>query len=441
MESLTFPWPSNPVYRRHISIDFTIPELDAVKEGVAPERYYVPLSLLRKWPPLLRLDCRNGAGEPIPLLTRQQNGIVDSALLVALAESALAGSDFSVDDVRDSLIELATSKDRREASRALLSVVPPPKLGDTTPLQEKLAEDRVFTEIAGGLRDNTLLWLRVEGKPGDREIVKFAYDIPMRGRVQAWSPAAFGLRSFRLRFETPHLGTSGSYHLLISAPAPLVVADSEVLIREPLTPAGQPDQARIIGRCSARERECEEQVATGPLAMYTETFERDARFYVAGRRTGATGEARVAVMVEKGGFVKGAAIGAAGTAALLTAFAARLSEAVEETEATVTMLLVVPALLAYLLVRPNDHTLAAQMLRGLRRVLFGVGLLPLLGAAALVMAAGDASDLLCKTFVALAGAAWIATAITTAGAALPRGRFARPFSLRPAPSQKAPMEQ
>ena len=83
---MTFPSPEARIYRRSVSIDFTIPKIPPVPNSAAPmadppkspgqtdeqgtvARYYVPLSLLKKWPPVIRLDLRSNSGDPVPLLT------------------------------------------------------------------------------------------------------------------------------------------------------------------------------------------------------------------------------------------------------------------------------------------------------------------------------------------------------------------------------------
>jgi hypothetical protein len=371
---------------------------------------------------------RTGSGVPIPLLTRVQNGIVDAALLLALAERALEGTgEVLTPEMREAIDALATSNDERSASRALVALVPPPILGSPTAIQQALAGDEVFTEIAGGLRDNTLLWLRVEGKPGDREVVRFSYDIPMKGRLGPLSSASFGLRPIRLRFGTPHLGTSGSYHLIISAPAPLIVTDGALVLAVPKTPH-DPDRLDIVGSCTASEEDVE-VAAAHPIQLYTKTFERDARFYVTGRRAGAIGRVYVSFLVERGGFIRGAAIASLAITLLLLAFVIGLGRILRVPEAAITLLLLAPALLAYLLVRPAEHTLVGPLLRGLRWVLLLVGLLPVAGAVAILLAGADANGRgLRETFLGLAALAGLASLILVSALVFPRGRDRRPFS-------------
>lgn len=446
VETVSFPSPHERIYRRQVSIDFSIPNLKPVPHRVTAgrdsdratdraegdvgqgDRYYVPLSYLRKWPPLLRLDLRNAADQPVPLLTRKQNETLDAELLLALAAHVLDG-EIEDEDLRKQLNILATTRDKDDASRALLSVMPPSALGSPAPERKRLREHPHFREVAGALRDNTLLWLRVEGQPGDREMVKFSYDIPMRQLVRGRSMAAFGLRAFKVRFETPHIGGAGSYHLNISAPAPLQVPDARIVINDPRTAEGHPEEDRVVAVCDATRREAREVLAQGPLELYAHRVGRQARFYVHGDRAGSRGEAWVALLAEKSGFVTGAATAAVGTAALLGLFAFRLGTVLDQVEAAVALLLLAPALLAYLVVRPGEHALVGQFLTGLRRLLLGVAALPLVGAAMIVGAGGEKTDTLCAAFAVLFGLACLGAVGLTAGAIFPLGKHRRPLTV------------
>src|SRR5205823_6557559 len=72
--------------RRRLSIDFTVPaDLHEIRVGGGNEILsYLPLSVLRKWPPLWNLDIEDEWRRPLPLLTSIENGIVDAAALVEL---------------------------------------------------------------------------------------------------------------------------------------------------------------------------------------------------------------------------------------------------------------------------------------------------------------------------------------------------------------------
>lgn len=312
VEQITFPLPSERMYRRDVSIDFTIPNVAAVNSE-PPNRYYVPLSLLERWPPILRLDLRSAEGQPIPLLTSDQNAIADAALLRAVARRALEKAGFKLNDelseTIDRLAGLRRSARQLPARRevmngTLLSLIPPRTLGDRTPEQEALAQDHLFMELAGAMPRMTLLWLRVEGSPGDREVVKLSYDAPFRRRIKPWSRQAFAMSPLIVDFGAPHLGGSGSYHLAVSVPPPLLISDAALLIRQPRTAEGRPDLVQPVTGCTSSRGTEDFASAEGSLTLYTHSEARDARFYVSGPRTDSQGEARISTVVARSGMIR-----------------------------------------------------------------------------------------------------------------------------------------
>ena len=67
--------------RRHVSVDFTVPE--AQREGlrISAEEVVVPLALLDKRP-LVHFDLRNEEQHAIPLLTADQHRTIENAAVV-----------------------------------------------------------------------------------------------------------------------------------------------------------------------------------------------------------------------------------------------------------------------------------------------------------------------------------------------------------------------
>ncbi len=401
VEQITFPLPSERMYRRDVSIDFTIPDVAPINAR-EPHRYYVPLSLLERWPPILRLDLRDSEGRPIPLLTSDQNAIADAALLRALARRALARAGLEMDE------ELAETMDRLAGRRSsprqrparedvlrgtLLGLIPREILGTRSAAQEALAADHVFLELAGAMPRSTVLWLRVEGCPGDREVVKISYDAPFRNRVDPWSRQGFAMEPLTVDFAAPHLGGSGSYHLAVTVPAPLLVSDAALLIRQPRTAEGRPAVLTPVTGCTSGQGSEEFASAEGPLTLYAHSEARDARFYVSGPRTDSLGEVRISTVVARSGLIRPGAMAGIAITALLALVTLRLGSSLEDREAVVTTLLIAPALLAYLVVRPADHAVVGQYVAALRRVLVLLGILPLGAAAALAVAGGWTLDL------------------------------------------------
>jgi hypothetical protein len=396
VEQITFPLPSDRVYRRDISIDFTIPEVDPVGTQ-SNALYYAPLSLLERWPPLLRLDIRNPEGKPLPLLTSDQNARADAALLRAVAAEVLKRSGLSLtaelEEMLDRLAGLRRSLRQQPAREriltgTLLSLIPPDSLGNRPAEMEALAADNLFVELAGAMPRTTVLWLGVKGTPGERQVVKLSYDAPFRTRIPRWSARAFGLEPLVLDFQAPHLGGSGSYHLAVSVPPPLHITDSAVLLFRPQTAEGSPQTLRPVAGCTGAQETVDFASPEGALTLYAHHEARDARFYVSGPRTGGLGKVRIATVVARSGLIRPGAMAGLGITALLAAVTLRLGPSLQYREAVVTTLLVAPALLAYLVVRPADHVVAGQYVRGLRRVLMGLGALPLVAAVSLSISGG-----------------------------------------------------
>jgi hypothetical protein len=111
---------------------------------------------------------------------------------------------------------------------------------------------------------------------------------------------------------------------------------------------------------------------------------RNAYFYVAGERQ-RLGTAYIALMVQKRGFVRNAAFATGLLTLMLLAYWIRLGDAIALGGASLTLLVLVPGLFAYLVVRPGEHALARRFLRGMRQIVRISALLPLLGAIALVV--------------------------------------------------------
>ena len=71
--------------RRHVSVDFTVPEEYRESLRLSADEYVVPLALLAKRP-LVHFDLRNEEGHSIPLLTADQNRMIGRELLYQALE-------------------------------------------------------------------------------------------------------------------------------------------------------------------------------------------------------------------------------------------------------------------------------------------------------------------------------------------------------------------
>ena len=78
--------------RRHVSVDFTVPEEHHEELRLSADEFVVPLAWLAKRP-LAHFDLRNEEGHSIPLLTADQNAAIDRELLYALLDEDLGAQD------------------------------------------------------------------------------------------------------------------------------------------------------------------------------------------------------------------------------------------------------------------------------------------------------------------------------------------------------------
>ncbi|MFZ1924868.1 MAG: hypothetical protein WAU42_01875 [Solirubrobacteraceae bacterium] len=258
--------------------------------------------------------------------------------------------------------------------------------GTVTPAFEVLRTDRTFLALARTLCDQTILWLRTEGEVEDREIVKFAYDLPWAGGQDHFGLASFGLAPFIFEFATPHVGATGSYHLHLETPAPLQALTAELVLfdrsdRGDFDEAIAPERVRYKATPGHRV-----QAADDDFEAFADASGPSAKFYVSGNRVGLEGRVYVSVKLQVGGFLRSASLGCLLIAAVIGTFAWKHHLAMKNNNSAVAVLVIVPALLAYLL-RPSEHVLVSGLLAGLRRLVILGGVWPLLAAVLTVVVA------------------------------------------------------
>lgn len=511
VETITFPSPDDVVVRRRLSIDFTIPpalrpatqldgEADGAELAIHPQGqhgdgppdwtdqfgeralYYVPLSVLRKWPPVPKLDLRIGSSDPIPLLTRKQNGVTDAALLTEVARQRLVArgrlsGEQALHPVLAELILRIATQGEAAATVALGQLRRPGvDSGDTHEGQRlELADDPAFLDIAGGLLSKTILWLRVVGKPHERHIVKFAYDARVKDfdKLKTFSAAAFGWEGLNINLEVPHIGNAGSYHLQFSVPAPMTICDAQIELTshglsaevdegatgvaegvtndpevseqgaEAAGDADTPVAAEPDGHGEDEEGEPDNQAATAGddeedlfsdrLEMSAEPEGRRAHFYVTGPRPLYVADAKVTLLLDKEGPILGAFVAALLITALMGAYWVGRGAVVDVGGAAFGLLFLVPGLLAYLVVRPGQHAAAGRLFKGVKLLVLASGLLPLLAAVGFVLNGdGAATTALCVWLLFLAALSALNATLLGLSAFLPRGANMTPLTSAPA---------
>ena len=402
--------------RREISVDFSIPAgypaSRALQDGT--QVYWVPILFLRKWPPLMRLDLRTQEGMPIPLLLSAENRIVDAEALMGLTPDGPLRTE-----VEKHLRDVAL-KDRPAAGDALDAA--------TATIESRFLELGAHEQlrwlevliVASRLGANSLLWTRVVSRSGQRQIVKVCFEHPttpdliLRRRLltsMSWAP-------MRTHLSLPNVGEGTSYHLQFDPPMGFQVHRARMELLDPLDRPDPPEPERWWLRLNRRRHDLWwtliNTIKVRARSMFAagspprpgedvplEPFERAPRpgepyhwetaprayLYVTGDRL-HSGVAEIDLAVERRGLISGSAMAAALIAALLFVLTAAASKAVENVDATVTLLVLVPALLGLIVVRQDEHPLVRRGLAGIRLLVLIAGSMPVVAAVALVTA-GD----------------------------------------------------
>jgi hypothetical protein len=207
------------------------------------------------------------------------------------------------------------------------------------------------------------------------------------------------------------------------------VTDTRFFVTEPQTASGEPDKHKVVTYCTAIQRHRVETLPEGDVELYSEPSGRSALFYfyASGPRTGAAGAVKIAVLPSKS-FARSAAAAAFLVALLLWTFAIHMTQVMSNSNPAVAVLLVVPAILAYVLVRPQQHVLAVHFLQSLRVALILVASLPLLGAIAAIYNGLKVTSGLVTAFWVLAIMGSVLALPLLVAALWPVGRFRQPLS-------------
>jgi hypothetical protein len=451
------------MFRRDASVDFTVPadlpEFRSFEDGTS--EYYVPIALLRKWPPRMKFDLRGADGEPLSLLTSAKNREVD-----AIALHALAPPGSLLDVVGKDLKRIALDSEAKaleafdRAAGVVARYLDEHQLGVA-----ELSAWNATLRVAGALVANSILWVRVRGRPGDRHVVKFSFEYPAARNLLLHLRVLTALSWVPIRYqvEIPTLGERGSQHLEVELPADLELQRVQFRI-EPLPPTRPAapsgglveqfrrrvqrigtmldtgiDELRRAVRGTALWWKPPRSTEDGAPAIpaqpergkpYAWNSGERAYFYIAGS-SGEYGLVTLHIAVAKQALINGALWLAIGTATLLTVFTAARREVIEHIEPAVTALLLVPAILGYMMVRPGEHPMLRQLLAGVRVLLTVAGGLPV-AAAVVLVAQGlkpSATSVL-HWWLPFTLAAWAVVALLTLSWLLPAPR--RSYAAHPA---------
>ncbi|HET8863811.1 MAG TPA: hypothetical protein VFM94_11245 [Solirubrobacterales bacterium] len=357
-----------------LSVDFTVPESDA---GA-----FIPISVLPKWPPLYRFDFRHSDGTSLPLLTSEQNGIVDEALLLALVEK-VSPSSLNAADFHDALSTLA-----RGPETHLENAFERFHAG----LEGDLSDPRVerVLDIAAMLTDATVLWYPIRAHDlGVRTVCKVEYlirnfDTERRHirllRSLAWlHPAAY--------IPLWHIGADANFHAEVEAPPVLTIRSlepryylfsEESAIVKPGDSDSEPDP----------DSKAAEAVGLRP-DQYIDEEGGLAHLYVSGRRP--LGVDLIATFAPSRATVLPMFGAAVVIAALATAFYFWRDQmsVPANVDAAIAVLILIPALIGYVVIRPSDPPIVRRYVLGVQLLSLAASAIPLLMAVLLLRYGGD----------------------------------------------------
>ncbi|MBA2792922.1 MAG: hypothetical protein H0U32_02880, partial [Thermoleophilaceae bacterium] len=191
--------------RRRVSVDFTLPPAHPHTEvtPLGEPRHVVPLGLMRKRP-LRRFDLRDEQDASLPLLTLEQNSRAAAAMLIAMCEAYAHGA--GLPPLPDELAEDIWRLPRLppgEAQAVWQRLGQARGEGDAArSWRASVASNDELMALAHDLANSFLLLVPLSVHPGERRILKFAYEEQVtRPRRPApaltWSRAREGVGALR----------------------------------------------------------------------------------------------------------------------------------------------------------------------------------------------------------------------------------------------------
>jgi hypothetical protein len=442
--------------RTHTSIDFSIPKgaptlgLDGSwgMEGEG-ELFLLPVSALGKWPPFDRFDLRDDRGKSLPLLRGEENREADAA--------ALLGIHPGLPPALCEQLEAIVRADRPRAlalqQRLAELLVPLVPRGSDDAAQKERVLLAIVKHWAAVLATNSLLWVPVRGRCGDRRLVKFEFQQPLESELRYWPRVeqSFSWAPTRVLLEVPMVTSCLTYHLQFRPPRDLRVIAAELELsagprshQSASTPPTPPPfeglgpllrrfgrwSHRLLALASAtflallRRRWSEVSLPEGapapdraiepeppPGVAHARVDPRSAHLYVSRPALGRPfGGARFQLRAARAGLISGALIAAVLIALIMTLFAACASEIIRRHLApAVTVLVLAPGLIGFLAVRPNQHPLLRRNVRSVRGLLVIAAAIPILGAVLLVVIGNATVVQAC--WIGLACLSWVLAAL------------------------------
>lgn len=442
--------------RQSVSVDFRLPEKLPGSFDIAGKRYYaLPLLMMPRRSDLACFDVRDESGRTLPMLTRKENARLSGLMLLTAAKRAVGekrGERILSDSLRTYLAGLPLRSPHRALPMVEEIVKADELLFDDPAVAKKLLADEDFLDLLGLCRYCSAIHIPLLVEPGERRIVKIAWE-GRWGTKEA--PESSGARERARRrwhrlqgragwrpesriLDTPQIGGSESHHIQIAVPAGVELTEAGCLNGPPRVML--PNETEVP------------DPRDDPFQPFSSSISPRAHLYIPRSHETRAGLLQVGLRTARHGLLPAAILTGALLTILLTLYSLRADQIVGQSETGAALLLLVPAVLAGMLVRPGEHAMARVLLRGPRLMTTILGVLPLVAAAGLVSApsegkrgfldallgvgASDAPDVLRWVWGLLAFFSLVLTGCLWASYKLPRSgkRDSHGGGLEPAPT-------
>ena len=388
--------------RQSVSVDFRLPEKLPGGICVGGQEYFLlPLLVLPRRTDLAYFDIRDEAGSSLPMLSRHENGRLTGLMLLTAAQRAVGereGERLLPASLRTYLAGLPMRPLGRARVMVEEIVAGEPALFEDSELAPQLLSNEVFCDLLGICQYASAIHLPLRLAPGERHIVKVSWEgrwgpwpgdgksgiIARLRRGTHWFERAVGWRAKIGILDTPLVGGAESHHIQIALPAGVELTEAGCLNGPPRVML--PDAPSL----SDPRRD--------PYQPFSATISARAHLYVPRAHEQRAGLLQVGLRSAREGLLPAAAMTGALVTLLLGVYSVRADQIVGQSETGAAILLLVPAILAGFLVRPGEHAMARELLRGPRVMTTVLGLLPLIAAGTLVTDPAQEGGFLSKLF-------------------------------------------
>lgn len=399
---------NHSVARHRISVDFTLPEgVNPVATLHGKDVYVVPLFMLEKpatepvsrddapgvpadqafIAPYSNIDIRDARHGVLSLNTHAQNANLGGQVLSILADRAVGDKAKIDENLRRMISGIAIRGSRSDAADLGHVLHPTEKLASNDPRHHLIGCGQ-FTEFAHALATHDLVAAWFIGDLPPRSVVKIAFDEQMQThplKLHERIRRDIGWKSARYHINLTEIGAAASYHVEVSLPPELELNEIGLL--------GEHYEYGWQGLPTpGKQRQLRDSASSDdvldPDGFFVRRAEKDqlGTIYLRNPDTRRVGTAWVKVRARRHGFLSGAIVASILTTGILALYAFHASELVKSAAASSSseILLVLPAVLAAYIARPDDHVMTSYLLRGARYVLVLDGCLPVLAALRLL---------------------------------------------------------